>query len=69
MRNFLLSLFSVPKGSPFSLSHGFMTPKKRISATSVFFESMPYHLDRVVKHSSGVPVGLTDQLVSEHGYD
>ena len=26
------------------LSHGFFTAKKRISATSVFFESMPYHL-------------------------
>jgi len=27
------------------LSHGFFTPKKRISATSVYFESMPYRLD------------------------
>ena len=24
------------------LSHGFFTPKKKISATSIFFESMPY---------------------------
>lgn len=27
------------------LSHGFMTGKKKISATSVFFESFPYRLD------------------------
>ena len=24
------------------LTHGFFTPSKKISATSVFFESMPY---------------------------
>ncbi len=27
------------------LSHGFFTEKKKISATSIFFESMPYRLD------------------------
>ncbi|CAL5183687.1 unnamed protein product [Lathyrus oleraceus] len=27
------------------LSHGFMTPKRRVSATSVYFESMAYRLD------------------------
>lgn len=29
------------------LSHGFMTATKKISATSIFFESMPYRLDPV----------------------
>lgn len=27
------------------LSHGFFTPSKKISATSIFFESMPYKID------------------------
>eukprot|EP00871_Galdieria_phlegrea_P001576 jgi/Galph1/2419/GphlegSOOS_G1100.1 len=32
------------------LSHGFMTAKKRVSATSIFFESMPYR----VNETSGI---------------
>ena len=27
------------------LSHGFMTQQKKVSATSVFFESFPYKID------------------------
>jgi glycine hydroxymethyltransferase len=27
------------------LTHGFMTATKKISATSIFFESMPYKVD------------------------
>lgn len=29
------------------LTHGFMTPKKRVSATSIYFESMPYRCGSV----------------------
>ena len=35
----------LPEGG--HLSHGFMTPSKKISATSLFFESFPYKLDPV----------------------
>lgn len=27
------------------ISHGLMTQKKRLSAASIFFETLPYHVD------------------------
>lgn len=50
------------------LTHGFMTPKKRVSATSIYFESMPYRYGSVgCKQQQEQPVcGLLQLTASEH---
>jgi hypothetical protein len=35
------------------LSHGFQTDTKKISAVSIFFESMPYRLDESTVRTTG----------------
>jgi glycine hydroxymethyltransferase len=41
------SIYIFPLSFFHSLTHGYMTKQKRVSATSVFWESMPYRLDEV----------------------
>ncbi|KAG8472916.1 hypothetical protein CXB51_034805 [Gossypium anomalum] len=47
---FLIHGLDLPHGG--HLSHGFMTPKRRVSGTSIYFGSMPYRLDESTGYSS-----------------
>ena len=44
------------------LTHGFYTAKKKISATSIYFESLPYHVDPVTGTFSPQPKTQTNQM-------
>lgn len=50
------------------LTHGFYTAKRKVSATSIFFESMPYHLNEEVRRASwhGANTNVANTCIAEH---
>ncbi|KAH7574328.1 hypothetical protein JRO89_XS03G0283100 [Xanthoceras sorbifolium] len=48
------------------LSHGFMTPKRRVFGTSIYFESMPYRLDESTGDASlfSISVRILNRMVA-----
>ena len=65
----VLKYLSLSLSHTLSLTHGFMTGKKKVSATSVYFESMAYHVNvrtHTHTHIQSHSPTLTHTLIITH---